>query len=69
MSLLARLEAVTVPPARSRRKPNKAKLQGFRFTPLRSRGAPFLPAADGPRYARLEIRRRAPARGKRLRAV
>jgi hypothetical protein len=68
MSLLARLEAVSVPPARSRRKP-KAQLQGFRFTPLRSRGAPYLPAADGPRYARLEVRCRAPTRGKRLRAV
>jgi len=67
MSLLARLEAVSVPPARSRRKPRKA--QGFRFTPLRSRGAPYLPAADGRRYARMEISRRAPAPRKRPRAV
>ena len=68
MSLLARLEAVSVPPARSRRK-TKAQSQGFRFTLLRSRGAPYRPAADGLRYARLEVRRKAPTRGMRLRAV
>jgi hypothetical protein len=68
MSLLARLEAVAVPPARSRRK-SKSQAQGFRFTPLRSRGAPYHPATDSRRYARLEVRRRTPARGKHLRAV
>lgn len=69
MSLLARLETVAVPPARSRRKPAKAQTQGFRFTPLRSRGAPYRAASDSQRYARLEITRRTPARGKHLRAV
>ena len=63
MSLLARLKAVSVPPARNRRKPNKAHIQGFRFTPLRSRGAPAVPkSTDGRRYARIEMSRRAPAR-------
>ena len=50
-------------------KPNTTQVQGFRFTPLRSRGAPHRPAAEGQRYARLEVRRAAPARGKHLRAV
>lgn len=63
MSLVARLQSVSVPPARRRRKSSKTKATGLRYTPLRSRGAPLLPRADGSRFARLEIDGRVPARG------
>lgn len=62
MSLVARLQSVSVPPARRRRKP-KAQTTGLRYTPLRSRGAPVLPRTDGRRFVRMEIGGRAPARG------
>jgi hypothetical protein len=62
MSLVARLQSVSVPPARRRRKPGKVQAVGLRYTPLRSRGAPVLPRSDGRRYARMEISGRMPAR-------